>query len=219
MVHLEGKHLQLLRSPNGTHISQGKVDSVSKVGPWPTASLRVLSSVHCLYYWIWSGGHFLRTLHPICLLSLWHQPGGVHPPPLAMEWLRMAMGLMSGEILQMLMGQPIFFYLVQSGRHSIFAVGELYQGIFLLERDSGWFWKTDIINAPSSPVSSRAYGIPSSDGWSFPLPSLPQSLCVPFQWLYLHLSFPIISCSSSELSFRRVRYKWDKVTFIEYNQN
>lgn len=47
-VALTGKHLQLLRSPNGTYINQGKMEGASNVGPWRALNLKSSSFIHCI---------------------------------------------------------------------------------------------------------------------------------------------------------------------------
>lgn len=86
-VALKGKRLQLLRSPNGTYINQGKMEGASNVGPWRALNLEVPVSFIASSPWFGGRVHFGGgTSWGMSSLSMtptkWHLP----PPPHPNDW-------------------------------------------------------------------------------------------------------------------------------------
>lgn len=193
MVAQKGKHLQLPRSPNGTYINKGKMDSASNMGPWLSINVRAPSFIHCIQSLIWGWGSVEEALpedipsQSVLFVHDTNQMVSAFAP------LQKTESGHENDVqrnftwdMQMLGPIPVFSCLIQNGRHHhCHLCGKTY-GL-------GWFFSGSGIRGSSArqislmlplyPIPARLYGVSSSDVWIFAFPLLPQNLCIPFWWL------------------------------------
>lgn len=188
MVTLKGKHLQLLRFPNGTYINQGKMDGASNVGLWRAMNLGAPSFIHCIQFLIWGwgsvGGALPEDSPSQSVLSI-HDTNRVasafpNCPPSQVTESRGRDDVQRNLAWDVQMLGPISVFLSDAERQTHHVCGKRYVlGQFLSGgRIQGSSARQISLMLPLPPYLLDFRGV-----WIFALPFLPQNLCVLFWWL------------------------------------